>query len=78
MEKQQTAVQWLFQEVELKCKNKLGPTFAELFQQAKEMEKEEIRTAYMQGQDAIVKKFNLTINRHINSLQYYNETFKNN
>ncbi len=77
MEKQQTAVEWLFQEVELKCKNKLGPTFAELFQQAKEMEKEQIRLTYMLGQDAIVKKFNLTINRRINSLQYYNETFKN-
>ena len=42
MEKQQTAVEWLFQEVELKCKNKLGPTFAELFEQAKKMEEKQM------------------------------------
>jgi len=42
MEKQQTAVEWLFQEIELKCKNKLGPTFAELFEQAKQMEEKQM------------------------------------
>ena len=42
MEKQQTAVEWLLQEVELKCKNKLGPTFAELFSIAKEMEEKQM------------------------------------
>ena len=69
----QTAVEFLLENMHYSTSTK----WQDIIEQAKEMEKEEIRLAYMQGQDAIVKKFNLTINRRINSLQYYNEQFKN-
>jgi hypothetical protein len=68
MENKITAVEWLFKEVELKCKNKLGPTFAELFAQAKEMEKEQIIDAWIADDNPI---------QRLKAEHYYNKTFKN-
>lgn len=78
MEKQQTAVEWLHEKFAKATKTELKDNVNLFFKQAKEMEKQQIRFAYMQGQDAILEKFNLTINRRVNSLDYYNTTFKNN
>ena len=73
MEKQITAVDWLVENLYYMLKTE----HYDIIDQAKAMEKEQIRFVYMQGQDAILEKFNLRVNRRINSLQYYNETFKN-
>jgi hypothetical protein len=39
-------------------------------------EREVIRSAYMDGQDDVLEKFNYRMDGHLNSLHYYNETFK--
>lgn len=44
-----TAVQWLEIAVQNKLKAEMGPYFAEAFQQAKAMEKEQIIKAYNEG-----------------------------
>jgi hypothetical protein len=40
-------------------------------------EREVIRSAYMDGQDDVLEKFNYRMDGHLNSLHYYNRTFKN-
>jgi hypothetical protein len=74
-----TAVEWLVQqltEVDYNCINKTflqndkslaGYKMRKLFEQAKEMEKEQIKRAFIQGEYNIYVK---------NAEQYYNETFK--
>jgi len=57
----QTAVEWLRQEL---LKRDMDISIKDLFDQAKEMEKEQIIEAYCNGDDNISAK------------QYYNETFK--
>lgn len=76
-----TAVEWLFEqltEVDYKCINKTflqnnnslaGFKLRELFEQAKEMEKQQIIDAFKNGD------CNGTFET-INAEQYYNETFK--
>jgi hypothetical protein len=71
----QTAVEWLFEQV---CSEKLswnkdsmGKLFIDLktsyiLQQAKEMEKEQIREAFINGEVA---------RDRIDSMEYYNETY---
>ena len=64
-----TAVEWLAQELYEKFEMKGdGKVFDELLDQAKEMEKEQIITAYDKGE------FNQGCNG--DAEQYYNETFK--
>jgi len=58
----QTAVEWLRQEL---LKRDMDISIKDLFDQAKEMEKEQIIEAYCNGDDNISAK------------QYYNETYKN-
>ena len=59
----QTAVEWLIEQ--LKENNMLTfDEWTELVEQAKEMEKEQIKEAYCMGDD------------NIGAEQYYNETFK--
>lgn len=60
----QTAVEWL-QELELQRDLTL-----EDYEQAKEMEKEQIESAYRKGYTES------SWGRHSNSEQYYNETYK--
>jgi hypothetical protein len=65
----QTAVEWFAQELYEKFEMKGdGKVFDELLDQAKEMEKEQIITAYDKGE------FNQGCNG--DAEQYYNETFK--
>jgi len=69
MEKQQTAVEWLLE----KYKSQNTLLFADDFEQAKEMEKEQIITSWHNGyenQSPMIDEDNC-------GQQYYNETFKN-
>ena len=58
-----TAVEWLFDNLDLSG----GSEAIETLNQAKEMEKEQIKRAFIQGEYNIYVK---------NAEQYYNETFK--
>jgi len=67
MENKQTAVEWLTEKLRIE----FGFGFSNnIFEQAKEMEKEQIKDAYQQGFN------NAYFNNPLNSKQYYNETFK--
>ena len=82
----QTAVEWFFEqltEVDYGCINKTflqnnnslaGHKLRELFEQAKQMEEEEIRVAYMEG--AFEKMRHLYGKEFMMPTEYYNETFK--
>jgi len=56
----QTAVEWLRKEL---LKRDMDISIKDLFDQAKEMEKEQMESAYLAGESK--------------DKQYYNETFKN-
>ena len=49
MSRKMTAVQWLEIAVQNKLASEMGPYFAEAFEQAKEMEKEQIMETYNEG-----------------------------
>ena len=73
----QTSIDWLFEKL---CKNKdiniaLKSNFytaTKVFEQAKEMEKQQIIDAYKQGQF----EFDGDLIRESHAEDYYNETFK--
>jgi hypothetical protein len=65
MEKQQTAVEWLYQQLNDTPKDKL--TWQVILNKAKEMEMEQIMNAWVKG---VVSEGDMT------ARQYYNETFK--
>ena len=67
-----TAVQWLEIAVQNKLKAEMGPYFAEAFQQAKEMEKEQIMDAYLKDK---VGKFDAVLNLMDKAEQYYTSTY---
>jgi hypothetical protein len=72
MKNKQTAVEWL----ELRLKKKFDiygdkDDFKEMFQQAKQMEKEQIRDAWTDG--CIGELYEL--NAYFSSGKYYNETY---
>jgi hypothetical protein len=62
----QTAVDWLIDMLVTENEITLKGENYKLFEQAKQMEKEIIRTAYLDGMDG----------EYNTSEQYYNETFK--
>ena len=68
-----TAVQWLEIAVQNKLKAEMGPYFAEAFEQAKQMEKEQIMDAYREGrtdqQTRVPKYYNRS------SAIYYTSTY---
>lgn len=72
MAKKLTAVEWLEIAVQNKLKAEMGPYFAEAFQQAKEMEKEQIIDAYLKDK---VGKFDAVLKLMDNAEQYYNSTY---
>jgi len=72
--KQQTAVEWLFEQLP----NKLKPHLKKELQQAKEMEKEQIIEADLNATIRTAKGANADVSvRRVKELgeQYYNETF---
>jgi len=64
-----TSVEWLDYEL-AKIGSASVTAHSELFEQAKEMEKQQIIDAYKSGRADVINKNN------INPIQYYNETFK--
>ena len=62
----QTAVEWLAIQLHTHWRNE-GVSFEKLFEQAKEMEREQIMNSWAKG---VTSEGNMT------SEQYYNETFK--
>lgn len=67
---QQTAVEFLFEQVaNLDWKNLIGEKKIEIFEQAKQMEKEQIVKAHKEG-----NKYNGWALQHEHE-QYYNETY---
>jgi hypothetical protein len=80
MDKEQTAVEWLFNEITLQYVAKGNLSFMDIVnmsQQAKEMEKEQIINAFEQGENNSVDYFNPE-NRIKESENYYNETYGGN
>jgi hypothetical protein len=74
MEKQ-TAVEWLIEQLLKKSDIEYINGFNNLVEQAKAMEKEQIREAYISGADHIMDvQYNPS--SYFNDEQYYNETFK--
>jgi hypothetical protein len=65
----QTAVEWFFNELQ-RMQYFIGNDMVEAYNQAKEMEKQQIIDAYKQGQ------FDGDIIRDTDAEQYYNQTFK--
>jgi hypothetical protein len=59
----QTAVNWLLETIQKKINYELGPSFVEFFEQAKEMEKEQIIDAW-NNDDSIDAEY------------YYQETYQ--
>ncbi len=70
----QTAVEWFAKELD-ENKDKTYKQLKSIFNQAKEMEKEQIMTAFTQG-DIFGADFFDRVNR--TAEQYYNETYESN
>jgi len=70
METKQTAVQWLAKELK---KRYTSVNFDKLFEQAKQMEKEQIKNGYVEGCGDWFLHEATDKNR---AEEYYNETFK--
>ena len=71
--RKQTAVEWLQEAMSNKLSSEIGPYFLDLFENAKEMEKDQIIEAYREGrtdQHSGMEKF---YNR--SSAMYYNQTY---
>jgi hypothetical protein len=68
-----TAVQWLEIAVQNKLASEMGPYFQEAFEQAKEMEKEQIQDAYYHGIWLDESKVH---SPYIAAEDYYSETYE--
>ena len=72
----QTAVQWLQEAISKKLSSEIGPYFLDLFEQAKEMEKEQIEDAYDIGfADAWDDARYDDEPKYAGSEQYYEQTY---
>jgi phage shock protein A len=80
----QTAVEWLNEQMNnIKSSSTkmygtvqfLEKELTKLLEQAKEMEKEQIETAFIKGNE-FLSEWNITNVPYIDAEQYYNETFK--
>jgi hypothetical protein len=78
LEPKQTAIEWLYDN--LKSHFEHDGDLLEIvqfsFEQAKEKEKDYIRSAYMDGQDDLLEHCCRQQEIHFNSLHYYQRTFK--
>jgi hypothetical protein len=71
--KQQTAVEWLLNAIETKNGEEFSSYYTEFIEQAKEIEKERIETAYNKGTVHGIDYPESTL--PITGEQYYNETY---
>ena len=70
--KQQTAVEWLIEEmIRIGYFEKIIPNIT--FEEAKQMEREQIQKAFADGQETPLKHPYLP---HYSSQEYYNDTYK--
>lgn len=73
--KEQTAVDWIIEQLQAPCRG----IPSHIIEQAKQMEKEQIKAAFNQGyRDGEINPINLTeldIANYANAEVYYNETF---
>lgn len=67
----QTAIEWLMQQ--LPTIDKYDPYYQNLFNQAKEMEREQISKAYVFG-----SAYGIDMNNGLNPTNYYKETYESN
>jgi hypothetical protein len=65
----QTAIEWLFEQ--LPTINKYDPYYADIINQAKAMEKEQLCYFYIKGAEAEIN------NPYVTNIEFYNKTFKN-
>jgi hypothetical protein len=73
----QTAVQWLQEAISKKLSSEISPYFLDLFDQAKEMEKEQIIDSFDEGKSdgyKTAREWDEMI-IWLSAEQYYNETF---
>jgi len=72
----QTAVEWLWEQMDDLI---IYQRFIHLLEQAKEMEKEQIKDAYEQGESDGYKQLVINIDKRYESFeQYYKETYERN
>jgi lipoate-protein ligase B len=82
MDKQQTAVEWLIEKLESSLINTTGDYKVKLIiglsdiEQAKEMEKEQMKGMYVEGSFAKMRYYDGL--QYIDAEQYYNETYGGN
>jgi hypothetical protein len=76
MSKQQTAIEFLIKAFQGAYGEKVINVISVQVEQAKEKEKEHIRSAYMDGQDDLLEHCCCQQEIHFNSLHYYQRTFK--
>lgn len=69
---EKTAVEWLEEIIYYKEDFNL----AEVFKQAKVKEREQIRSAYIDGQDDIIEQCKFKPEYHLNSLHYYQKKYE--
>ena len=73
---EKTAVQWLIDNLEkYELYSKLSYQCLGEIEIALEMEKEQIRSAYIDGQDDIIEQCKCKTEYHLNSLHYYQKKF---
>jgi len=69
--KKQSSVQWLFEQVvNLDWRNMVGEEKIKIFQQAKEMHKQEIMDSFD------IRKIDIAFDKKTTSVQYYTDTFE--
>ena len=74
--KQQTAMGWLIDNMPIRFKNALLNECASEIEQAKQMEKEQIVGAYLEGDRNGFTRYKSNNVEQRTSEQYYNETYK--
>lgn len=71
----QTAVEWLAQEITKKSVNDPSHNVLEIVDKAKEMEEQQIKTAYGSGIETMRKSFSMSSHIPKGAQEYYNDTF---
>jgi hypothetical protein len=64
-----TAIDWLQEKIQSNLSEPMSPKFAELFEEAREMEREQIIEAHAVGRFKAISGYNAT------GHDYYNETY---
>lgn len=72
-----TAVDWLQEQVQSNLSEPMSPKFAELFEKAREMEREQIEQAYVEGclDTYGVEAMGIVKSDEYYAEQYYNQTY---